>query len=504
MDRVRRLAAAGALSRRRAMKLRAPRSGDMLLYAWLVVVVVVRFTQNCALAVRELGRGNHAVGLVLTEFCMLHFLLAVFLVTFLSALLSHGASILDRRRLALAGVPFAPLLCAELAGLATHPLSWAAFLFVLPAAAPLALLPHPALAILSLCACFAALLLLASGLAHALSLSRAARAASGAFRMLFAAGLFFLVLANFDFDWKAGPVRLFLFQHPLPLADATGGGPISWIRPGSPSAWIFQGRLAACAALAAACLLLYGLCIRHVYAKAGEPEPPHRGRTRAPARAATIPGLLYRHELARLATAPATAVGVAAGLGSALWLLLTPHPTAGIPALGCAIALLAAFPFAVNIFGHDGKALRRYALLYPDWRVVFGSKNGAWLTVMAAAMAAPMAAAAARIGPAAGVSLLLCGTAVLSTGVLWGNLGSLLLPSAVGPGQRTAFINQAAPFLLCGLPLMLHRTVGAFGSGVFDAALAACTAAAAALYGVFLRRLARTFDAEVGDVLERF
>jgi hypothetical protein len=50
--------AATRLSRRRLVKLRAPRAADMMLQSWLVLVVFVRFAVNCAAAARELARGG--------------------------------------------------------------------------------------------------------------------------------------------------------------------------------------------------------------------------------------------------------------------------------------------------------------------------------------------------------------------------------------------------------------------------------------------------------------
>ncbi len=51
------LARASFLSRRRFMRLHAPRTADMLLYSWLLVVVLIRYLVNCLLAARQLARG---------------------------------------------------------------------------------------------------------------------------------------------------------------------------------------------------------------------------------------------------------------------------------------------------------------------------------------------------------------------------------------------------------------------------------------------------------------
>ncbi|HEY9595382.1 MAG TPA: hypothetical protein VHE79_12955, partial [Spirochaetia bacterium] len=93
------LARAGMTSRRRMMKLREPRSADMMAYAWLVVVIYVRFATNCALAARELARGRAELGAAITAFTALHLLVVVVLLVFLSTTLSLGAGGLDRRRL---------------------------------------------------------------------------------------------------------------------------------------------------------------------------------------------------------------------------------------------------------------------------------------------------------------------------------------------------------------------------------------------------------------------
>ena len=88
------LIAATRLSRRRMMRLRAPRAADMMLQSWLVLVVFVRFAANCAAAARELARGGNTVGPALAQFTLAHFVLVAFLLSFLSAALSLGAGIL--------------------------------------------------------------------------------------------------------------------------------------------------------------------------------------------------------------------------------------------------------------------------------------------------------------------------------------------------------------------------------------------------------------------------
>lgn len=515
MGRVRHLAAAARLSRRRMMKLRAPRTGDMLLYVWLVIVILIRFTLNCILAERELTRGSHSVGLAIAEFTMLHFLLVVFLLTFLSSTLSLGASGLDRKRLALLGVPFPSLVFAELSNIFTHPMTGVVFLFIIPGAVPLLALAHPGACVLSLLAAFLGALLLAFGLGHALSLNRTAHRLAGAFRFVFIIGLLGLLLSNFDFQWNGGPIRIFVFEHPILLLNDAGQGLLPVFRAWSPSVWIFRGWLLPCIGLAAAALVIFVFSLRGMYDAAGEAAPSRRARASrqpaagqpvdgAPAGRGGISAVLYRHELKRLASAPGSIACMAAGIGSAAWLLAAEEPTLGITILGCILALLTTFSSPVNIFGHDGQALRRYALLCPRWSTVFWAMNRSWLTVMAGALIAPVAATAIRVSVTAAASLLLCIGLVLLVTLVWGNFSSLLLPFAHGALQGAAFINQIAPFAICGLPLAIHRMVAPFGSFGFDAALFMCIGAAGALLAVFLNRVSRTFDAEVESVLERF
>lgn len=125
------------------MKLRSPRSADMMLQAWLMVAVFARFAANCALSWRELARGTPAVGNALAEFSMLHFLLVAFLLSFLSSVLSLGAAGLDRRRLALCGVRVSLFLPAELVTLVTWPMTFVIAAFLVPAAFPLLRLVRP-------------------------------------------------------------------------------------------------------------------------------------------------------------------------------------------------------------------------------------------------------------------------------------------------------------------------------------------------------------------------
>jgi hypothetical protein len=505
MGRVADLLGAARRSRRRMMKLREPRTGDMLLYSWLVVVIFVRFTLNCTLALRQLTRGDHVVGAALAEFTFLHLLLIVVLLTFLSSTLSLGADALDRRRLTLLGVPFGTRLAAELAGLAQHPMTGVVLLFLIPALLPACAMPQAILVVVALLIAFVGALLGASALGHALSSSRMAHRIGGGFRFLFAAVMLGLVAANFDFRWADGDVRLLVFQTRLLLDDGAGAGLLPAMGAWSPSFWIQKGWIAPCIGLLTVCLGCYVLALRGDYAASNAPSSSKRIAAPGKAAQSTDVRTLLRHrELRQLSRAPGSFLQIAAGVGACVWLLSTTEPTIGISLLGCALIMLLGFAAASNIFGADGHALNRYALLNVDWRLIFDAKNRAWLIVAGCAMVPACAAAFIRVGPAPAASLLLSAALSLSLCVLWGNISSMLFPSAQGARQGGAFVNQLAPFVIAALPLVIHRTVAEFGSIGFDATVAVCLAVTLVLHVRLRARVARTFDAELESVIERF
>jgi hypothetical protein len=165
------------------------------------------------------------------------------------------------------------------------------------------------------------------------------------------------------------------------------------------------------------------------------------------------------------------------------------------------------------MFGQDGGAVRRYALAGVPWKTVFEAKNAAWLTV-SGLWCVPLAVALAlRVTPGAALSFVLSAVLFMTLSVTWGNVSSILFPAGILAGARAGearsapagqpFVNQAAPFVICGLVLALHRNVGSFGSASFDLAAAACVLAAVILRAVFLRRVSLGFDRELEILLER-
>jgi hypothetical protein len=486
------------------MRHRAPRAADMMFMSWLVIAILVRFLVNCLLASRQLARGEPGVGQAISEFSMLHFLVIVFLLPLLSSTLSLGAAGLDRKRLTITGLPLGSQALVELAGIFTHPVTWIALLFVVPAAIPLWSIRVPGASIVSLFAVSIAALLAAHALGNVLSTSRAAHRISGAFRFIFTGALLGILFSNADFQWTSGTVRIFLFQHPTLLVDDAGRGLLTLFQPWSPSVWIFRGWVIPCAALAVAALGLYVLSLRGMYDAAGEPAPARPRRAVEHARGSGMSAVVYRHELRYLGRSLGGLVAIAAGIASFVWLLATRDPSVNIALLGGFLALAAGFSYPSNAFGHDGHALRRYALLGPDWGKLFAAKNRAWLTVMGVSVLLLVSASAVRVSLSSGVSLLLSAGTVLAFSVVWGNISSVLLPSRIGSGQAQAFVNQAAPFALCSLPLAIHSTVAPFGSPGFDVAVCICLAAATALYALLLRRISRAFDSDVESVLARF
>jgi hypothetical protein len=516
------LARAARLSRRRMGGLRSPRGADRMLFGWLAVAAAVRFSENCALAFRELSRGASFAGSAITEFTMLHFLLAVFVLALLAVLLSPDMAGLDRKRLVSGGLGLSSLLPAALWLQLTRPAVLAAGLLLIPAGLPLALLARPFAAVSSLVLCFPAAFLAGAGVGAAVTGSRAAGRLSPALRLASAGLLIALVLSNFDFTWSAGSVQVFIFQRSHLLVDGQGGGILPVLRPWGPWTWIVEGRTGACAVLAAAGFATSGLAWAAWYRngqradvpRAAVPVPGARAAARPARRPAAPreqgrPGLaIYHHELLRHAFSAQGLLGAAAGTGFGIWLFLAPESSIAYALVGGILVLLAGFPAVVNAFGYDGGAMRRYAIAGTPWNAVFAAKNLAWLTVTAVSCLPSCAAAGFCLGPRIALSFLLSAAMVLLLSVCWGNLSSLIFPWARSlhrgaPREQPAFVNQAAPFLIAGIVLGIHRAVAPFGSPGFDAAVSACTAIAAGLWAVFLRRAGRSLDGELETVLER-
>ena len=517
--------AATLRGRRRLLKGQTGRTADMLFAAWAVLVVFIRFTLNCALAVRELRAGSHAAGTAIAEFCQLHALGVAALFTFLAASLSLGTAGLDRRRLVLTPVPFARLLTVEIAGLLASPVSAVVLIFIFPAAAPLVFAARPLAGLASLLLCFAAAIGLGASLAVALSSSPRAGRIAGPLRGISAAVLVALVLANFDFAWKGGPVRLSVFMQWTLLDDGAGGGLLPLLRPWSPSAWIAARGVSAPAglllagALAAAAVSLFALGFHRALRAAGRGARAGAGRLRLgaglgvrrgwrPARAVfggSMPAAMFRHELRALASRRASMAGAAAALACTAWTILSREASLNIPVFGAILALASLFPYASNLFGADGHALGRYLMASPDWGAVLACRNAAYGTAAVILVAPIAAAAAARISFAAACGVALTALLVASLHGLWGNVSSMILPSAEhgAKARPPAFANQVAHAAAWVVPLVLHRSVAPLGTAGYAAAAGACLAGAALLSAAMARRARRHLGDEVESILGR-
>jgi hypothetical protein len=501
------LLAAARLSRRRMMKLRAPRAADMMLQSWLVLVVFVRFAANCAATVRELARGGSLVGPALAQFTMAHFVLVAFLLSFLSAALSLGAAGLDRRRLLLTGVRARAEAAAEILALATWPMTAVIATFLVPAAFVVARLARPGAAAAGLALTFLSALLLGALLGVEVTLRRAWRRLGGVFRFVFVAALIVLVLSNFDFDWSGGRVRLFVFQHPVLLTDASGAGLLGALAGWGPWSWIVDGRWFPCAAFALVSFAAYAVGAGRALVRAGAIDP---STETAPGRALRTRGRrasLVSGELRRIAFSGVGVAAVVTGFGGAAWLAATAQPVTGIPLLAGFILLAAGLATAANVFGADGGAVRRYALAGRPWHRIYAAKNAAWLAVMGAGCVPLLVAAAFRLGAAQALSVLAVFVLGLVASVALGNVGSLVFASpAAGtraPREGPPFVNQAAPFALAAVVLGVHDMVAPFGTPGFITTVFGLALAAAILAVLFLRRVACFFDDEVEGLLER-
>lgn len=513
--------AATLRSRRRGLKKQTSRTADMLFAAWAILVVFIRFTLNAALAVRELRTGSAPVGRALGEFCQLHVLGVAALFAFLVASLALGTSGLDKRRLVLSPVPFSRLLLAEIAGLLASPVSVVVAAFIVPAAAPLWFFPRPVAALAGLLLCFPAAVFLGAALAVALAASPRAAHLAGPLRGITVAVLIGLVLANFDFKWKAGPVSLSVFMQWTLLDDGAAGGLLPMLRPWSPSAWIAgRGVTGGVGVLLSAALLvvgvgLFGLSHHRALRAAGRGFRPASGvlpfglgsvRQRPPRVAQVgLPATMLRHELRQLASRGASRTGLIVALAFCAWTLFSREATVNIPLLGAVLVLASLFPYASNLFGADGPALGRYLMASPDWGVVLASRNTAHAAAATVLLAPIIVATALRISPAAAGSVALSALLAAALHGLWGNVSSMILPSAQGgPRARPpAFANQLALLAVWGIPFVLHRSVARFATAGYAAATGACLLGAVILFAVMARRARLHFGEEVEAVLGR-
>ncbi len=509
------LLSAARRARRRALKRQTARTADMLLAAWLTVVALIRFTLNETIAVRELSRGSALAGQALAEFSALHALGVALAFTFLVSSLSLGTTGLDKRRLVLSPVPFASTLLSELAGLLSSPVSAIVAAFLLPAAVPFAFFPHPVAAIASLLLCFAAALCIAASASTLLAASPRAGRVAGPLRIVFAVTMVGLVLANFDFQWKGGPVRMFVFTKGMLLDDGAGAGLLPRLRPWSPSAWIAghgvrpAGGLLLSAGLAAAAAALFGLAVRVSLREAARgPRAAAAGglpgglRRRRPVPRGGAGQVMFVHELRSLAARGATLAGAAAALAVTAWTLFARDNAAAIPLFGAVLALASIFPYASNLFGRDGAALARYVMLSPDWGTVFASRSAAHVTA-AAALVAPLAAAsAARLGAAVALSVALATLLAAALHALYGIASSMLLPSAEAGHRSPPFANQLAVVAAWAAPWALGRAAR-FGTAAYMLGAGACLAGAAVAWTAVVRRIRARFADDAEAVLER-
>jgi hypothetical protein len=524
------LLSAAASHRRRGLKEQTIRKGDMIFAAWMFAVIFIRFAANCSLAVRELSAGSRVAGLAIAEFSMLHLLVVVFITVFLVSSLSLGAMSMNRRRLGSSPAPFSSLFFAELGGLFANPMGWIVVPFLAPAVLPLFFISHPLSAVLTLLASFLASYIAGWAASTAFSLLPGARALSHFLRIAFAAVMLGLVAANFDFHWSDGAVTLLVFQRPTLLTDG-GRGFLSNLRPWSPSAWIMaagdeRGRAlrplfalgVAAAALAASALL----------ARRALSAPP-RNRESAPAlRAWGLPwrrrgmgrfprtprwkgslGILFSHERAYLAGAAGARLALLAGIGFSLWLVFSREPTVNIAILGAAIAFIASFSYPSNVFGHDGGAVRRYALFSLDWGKLFIAKNLAYLASTAVPMALLVLATGLRTTARYAVGLAMTAAVLSALVILWGNVSSILVPQASRRVEsKTAdrggvFVNQLFPIVVWAVPFLVNRSIAPFGSASYDAAMAGCLIASGAAYRFLVKRISVRFDEDVESIMER-
>ena len=379
--------------------------------------------------------------------------------------------------------------------------------FLVPAAFVAARLPHPGAAAAGLVLAFFSALLLGALLGVAVTLLRAWRRLGGGFRFIFVAALIGMVLSNVDFAWSASEVRILVFRQPVLLGDASGAGLLGVLSGWGPWSWIVDGRWFPCAVLALVSLAACATGAGRAFVRAGAIDP---STETAPGRALRARGgraTLVSGELRRIAFSGVGAAAAVTGFGGASWLAATAQPVAGIPLLAGFLLLAAGLGTAVNVFGADGGAVRRYALAGHPWHRTYVAKNAAWLVVMGAGCVPLLVTAAFRLGAAQALSVLAVFVLGLVASVAWGNLSSLVFAAPVArtraPREGPPFVNQAAPFALAAVMLGVHDMVAPFGTPGFIATVFGLAVAAALMAVLYLRRVARAFDGEVEGLLER-
>ncbi len=443
--------------------------------------------------------------MAISDFTILHVLGVAFLLPFLASTLALGDKGLDRVRLELLAVPRRVLLAAELGALVLRPLNLVIFALIVPAGIALAAAVDPFPSVVSLAAAFVAVLLLAAAGGRAVDASRLARRSAGVIRYLVTLLMIAMAFANFDFNWSAGSIRLFVFQRGTLLLDANGHGLLRALRPWSPSSWVMQGYVLPSLALVVLSLLAfaYTLRIRH-HAEARHTGSPLARRERP---AALGPGgmgtlqLLLRKELRGLALRPATVAGYLLSGALSAWICFLADPGA-LAIVGCLAVYLCNYGWAADMFGADGTGIRRYALAGVKWTEVALSKSLAWIIVVVPSLVPLVAVDAVRVSGGSGLSFAFWNAAVIALTLCWGTVSSTLLPSGRS-GSRPAFVNQVAPFLISGSALAVTRSGLPFGTEGFDLVMGLLLAAGILIYTWILLRLGGSFDREIEYVVER-
>jgi hypothetical protein len=397
------------------------------------------------------------------------------------------------------------LFLADFASMAVNPMNWLVVPFLVPAVIPLALLPSPVAALLTMFGGFLIAVFAAWSFAAMFSLVPGAGGIAHTFKAAFAAVMLGLVLANFDFHWDDGSITLLVFQHPTLLIGG-GRGVLPALRPWCPSWWIARAGLGqgttampllAMAGAAAALGLFAFLSLLSYRAPADTARRTGMVGRRPPRhpRSGGILAVLFSQEISYLLGSPRTWLAALAALGCSVWLLLSPRPGIAIPVLGAIMGLALLFSYPSNVFGHDGPAMRRYALASVAWEKVFLAKNLAFLACTLPLLLTA-ASAGLRLGAGSGAALALSIVLVVLLALIWGNLSSILAPAAGEP--HALFLNQLFPLAVWGVPLLIDR------SGAYAAVSAGCILLSMTVYALIMRRIAARFGSEVEDVLERF
>jgi hypothetical protein len=405
--------------------------------AGLVIQIVL-----AAFAASSLANGEMYVGLALAEAGLTGVLIGWLILPVLVHSIAGGGTGLILRRL----VQF-PLSCVQLfavgaLGSLAQPVYWVLVLASLVALVPLALAPHPILGLMAgvLYVIAAAMISWAPNLAlSAVMSSRRGREVALALTAVLIFGIYPLMSGDFEHD--RGRLTYTIMARQFLLLDVEQEtGLFVTLNQWLPAAWVAGAargdgpgwRLLGLAVTAIAGFGLSVMSLRRLLAQPAEGLGGVRTRQRTMTGLPGVPpelGVTAVKELRYLLRTLDAMLGFTFGLIAAAWILLRPEQAPKVLVFCLPIIVLNEMVMPLNVFGLDGTAVDRYRLLPLSGRQVLLSKNLAFLLVVLAEIALPIAAGLWRVGIMFTAAALCAALAVVLLMISWGNQTSVRSPT---------------------------------------------------------------------------